>query len=149
MDGRTIENAKLVHQTTCRVIYADTDNMGYAYHANYFRWFEMGRTELLRSYGMSYKRIEESGIFLPVSEAHCKFLRPVRYDEVVIVETSLDVRVKGGFKFDYRLLRKDDQKVLAEGYTKHPCINGNGKVVRPPAFLTNIFAKADNRETAV
>jgi len=129
------------HRTTCRVIYGDTDNMGYAYHANYFRWFEMGRTEMFRNLGMSYKSIEENGIFLPVSDAHCRYIAPIRYDELLIIETSLDTRVRGGFKFDYRLLRKSDEFLVAEGFTKHPCVNGDGKVVRPPQFLLDIVEK--------
>ena len=133
------------YQTTCRVIYADTDNMGHAYHANYFRWFEIGRTEMLRSLGMSYKRVEENGIFLPVSEAYCKFFSPVQYDEVLIIETSLDIKVRGGFKFDYRLTRKRDQQLLAEGYTRHPCVNGDGKVIRPPKFLLDIVASPEKK----
>ena len=126
------------HRTTCRAIYGDTDNMGYAYYANYFRWFEMGRTEFLRSLGLSYKSIEERDIFLPVSEAHCKYIVPIQYDEVLIIETSLDTQLKGGFKFNYRLLRECDKQLLAEGSTKHPCVNGDGKVVRPPKFLLDI-----------
>ena len=129
------------HRTTCRVIYGDTDNMGYAYYANYFRWFEMGRTEMFRALGLSYKSIEEKGIFLPVSEAHCKFLAPIQYDEVFIIETSLDTQVKGSFKFHYRLLKESAETVLAKGFTKHPCVNDNGKVVRPPRFLLDIVAR--------
>jgi len=137
------------HRITCRVIYGDTDIMGYAYHANYFRWFEMGRTEMFRSLGLSYKGIEERGIFLPVSEAHCKFISPVRYDEVLIIETSLDTSIRGGFKFDYRLLRQEDEQLLAVGYTRHPCVNEAGKVVRPPGFLMDIVAKINPEHDAV
>ena len=129
------------NKTSCRVIYGDTDKMGYAYHAHYFRWFEIGRTELLRSLGLSYKTIEEKGIFLPVAEAHCNYVTPIMYDDTLIVETGLDDGVKGSFKFDYRLYRESDTLLIAEGYTRHPCINDNGKVVRPPQFLLDLIAK--------
>jgi acyl-CoA thioester hydrolase len=97
---------------------------------------------------MSYKHIEEKGIFLPVSEAHCKYLSPIKYDEVFIIETSLDTEVKGSFKFHYRLLGESPETVLAKGFTKHPCINENGKVVRPPRFLLDIVAQADGKDKA-
>ena len=129
------------NKTSCRVIYGDTDRMGYAYHAHYFRWFEIGRTELLRSFGLSYKAIEEKGIFLPVAEAHCNYATPVMYDDTLIVETGLDDGVKGGFKFNYRLYRESDSRLIAEGYTRHPCVNGDGKVVRPPQFLMDLIAE--------
>jgi len=136
-----MKSAAWVHQTTCRVIYGDTDKMGYAYHANYFRWFEIGRTEMLRCLGLSYKEIENRGVFLPVSEAHCRFFSPVQYDDLLVIETDLDRRVKGGIKFDYRIHRDEDHQPVAEGYTKHPCVNGDGKVIRPPKFLRDVFSK--------
>lgn len=134
-----METSASFHQTFCRVIYGDTDKMGYAYHANYFRWFEIGRTEMLRALGLSYRQIEEKGIFLPVSEAHCKFFSPVTYDDLLVIETAVDGRVKGGIKFDYRIHKEPDRQPIAQGYTKHPCVNGNGKVVRPPKFLMAVF----------
>ena len=130
-------------KTLCRVIYGDTDKMGYAYHANYFRWFEIGRTELLRSLGLSYKAIEEKGIFLPVAEAHCNYVVPITYDDTLIVETRIDEGVKGSLKFDYRLFRDPDNLLIADGYTRHPCVNGDGKVVRPPSFLMDLIFKFD------
>ncbi|MFC1515538.1 acyl-CoA thioesterase [Thermodesulfobacteriota bacterium] len=131
----------LTHKTTCRVIYADTDKMGYVYHANYFRWFETARSELFRNIGISYKTIESEGVFLPVSEAHCKFISPSQYDDILVIETSLDTSVKAGMKFDYRVFSQNGEKLLARGHTKHACVDRNGKVVRPPEFL----AKLKNR----
>jgi acyl-CoA thioester hydrolase len=131
--------AKLTHSTTYRVIYGDTDNMGVAYHANYLRWFEIGRTEMFRSWGLPYKEIEQRGIRLPVSEVLCKFIAPARYDEVLVIETALDAGVRGGVKFDYRIFGQDDHKLLARGYTRHACVDGQGKVVRPPQFLVSLI----------
>lgn len=113
--------------------------MGVAYHANYLRWFEMGRTEMFRALGMTYREIEAKGVFLPVSEVHCRFKSPARYDDIIIVETALDHEVKGGIKFDYRIFDADGKKLLASGYTKHACLNGDGRVVRPPEFLTRVI----------
>lgn len=125
----------LSHRTNSRVIYGDTDRMGYAYNANYLRWFEMGRSELFRSLGLTYREIEERGIFLPLSEAYCKYISPLKYDDILVIETTLDTAVKGAIKFDYRLFSNNGSKPIAEGFTKHPCVTLEGKVVRPPQFL--------------
>jgi acyl-CoA thioester hydrolase len=131
----------LTHKTKCRVIYGDTDAMGIAYYANYLRWFEMGRSELFRAMDLTYTVIEAKGIFLPVAEVFCKFLNPVRYDDILIIETSLDTRVRAGMKFDYRLLNEDETVSIANGYTQHAFMDQKGRVVRPPAFLRKVIAK--------
>ncbi len=129
----------LTYKTTCRVIYGDTDNMGVAYYANYLRWFEMGRTEMFRSLGLTYKTIESNGFFLPVSEVHCKFMTPVQYDDVIGIEVSLDTSVRGGMKFDYNIVSEDGKTVHAKGYTKHAFVDRNGRVTRPPKFLQEVI----------
>lgn len=125
----------IVNHTTCRVIYGDTDNMGMAYHANYLRWFEIGRTELFRFLGLPYREVEARGIYLPVSEVHCNYLRPVRYDDVLIIETTVDPTVRGGMKFHYTIRIEADQTIAARGWTLHACVTPEGRVVRPPSFL--------------
>ncbi len=129
----------LTHQTSYRVIYADTDKMGFGYHANYFRWFEIGRAEMFRFLGMSYKEIETLGYFLPVSELHCKFLFPVQYDDLLTIETALDNTIRGGIKFDYSIYRENTSRPLARGYTRHAFLDKSGKVVRPPEFFTRLI----------
>ncbi|NNK86486.1 MAG: acyl-CoA thioesterase [Desulfobacterales bacterium] len=129
----------LIHRTTNRVIYGDTDKMGYAYNANYLRWFEIGRSEMFRSMGLSYKTIETRGFFLPVSEAYCKFLTPIQYDDMLVIETSLDAGVRGGMKFDYCIKSEDSTRTHAHGYTKHAFMDNNGRVVRPPDFIKKLI----------
>jgi acyl-CoA thioester hydrolase len=131
----------LRHRTTYRVIYGDTDNMGQAYYGNYFRWFEIGRSEMFRSLGLSYKAVEDHGIYLPVAETHCRYAAPAKYDDILIIETSVDSGIKAGIKFDYRIFREDGKTLVAKGYTKHPCVNKDGKVVRPPSFIREIVKK--------
>ncbi|CAB5080083.1 4-hydroxybenzoyl-CoA thioesterase family active site [Olavius algarvensis associated proteobacterium Delta 3] len=123
------------HRTTCRVIYGDTDRMGRAYYGNYLRWFEMGRTEMFRAIGMPYRSIEDRGYYLPVSEVFCKFSSGADYDDILIIDTSLDNRVKAGMKFDYRVLAENGEQLIAQGYTKHAFVKEDGKVVRPPKFF--------------
>lgn len=127
------------HQTTYRVIYGDTDKMGIAYYGNYLRWFEIGRTEMIRSWGLPYKSFEDRGIFLPVSEAFCKFLAPAQYDDILVIRTILNTGLKAGMKFDYEVYRQADEKLLTTGYTKHAFMDPQGRVVRPPKFLRELI----------
>jgi len=127
------------HRTEYRVIYGDTDNMGVAYHANYLRWFEIGRAELFRFLGMTYKSIEEKGYFLPVSEVYCKFVDSARYDDLIVIETAVDSSMRAGMKFNYRILRKEDGTGLVQGFTKHAYVDRSGRVIRPPRFITDIL----------
>ena len=129
----------LSHKTPYRVIYADTDNMGVAYYANYLRWFEIGRTELLRAWQLPYREIESRGLLLPVAEAHCKYAAPARYDHVLIIEASLDPAYKGGLKIDYRILSQDEKTLHATGYTRHAFVNTEGRVIRPPKFMRELI----------
>lgn len=127
------------HQTTSRVIYADTDTMGVVYHANYLRWFEMGRTELFRHMGLPYREIEAKGLMLPVSEAHCKYLTPARYDDVIIIHTRLNTAFRAGMQFDYAITNPDGTVTHTTGYTRHAFVTPEGKVVRPPAFIRELI----------
>lgn len=129
------------HRTEYRVIYGDTDNMGVAYHANYLRWFEIGRAELFRSLGMTYKSIEEKGYFLPVSEVYSKFVDSARYDDLIVIEAAVDGSLRAGIKFDYRILRKDDEVELVQGFTKHAYVDRSGRVIRPPRFIIDILKR--------
>ncbi|MCG6909943.1 MAG: acyl-CoA thioesterase [Deltaproteobacteria bacterium] len=129
------------HQTNYRVIYADTDNMGVAYHANYLKWFEVGRTEMFRSYGLSYKAIEEKGYIMPVSEAYCKYLASAAYDDVITIETSVDTSFRAGMKFEYRIFRAESGENLVKGFTKHAFVNADGRIVRPPGFIKAVLER--------
>ena len=114
--------------------------MGIAYHANYFRWFEIGRSEMFRALGLAYREIEQRGIFLPVAEVGCKFMSPIKYDDLLTIETAVDPAIRGGMKFNYRILKEKDDAVLARGFTRHACLNREGKVVRPPTFITALVS---------
>lgn len=127
------------HRAICRVIYGDTDSMGIAYHANYFRWFETGRAELFRSIGLPYQQIEEKGYFLPITEVFCKYIAPVKYDDLLSVETLVDTSLRAGIKFNYRIYKESAPDIrLAEGYTKHAFLDATGRVVRPPGFIKEL-----------
>ncbi len=111
--------------TEVRVRYAETDQMGIVYYANYLVWFELGRVELLRSIGLAYSRLEiDHGCILPVIDVSCRYKSPARYDDEIVIETWPAMLRGTVIKFAYRIYRKPDQEkkereLLAEGETVH------------------------------
>ena len=106
-----------MHKIEHRVIYGDTDAGQVVYYANYFRWFESGRREIMRDLKIDYLELDKMNIMTPVVEAHCTYFHPARYDDVVVVETRiLDIKEKS-VKFEHKVYRKKDRKLLAAGYT--------------------------------
>ncbi len=121
-----------------RVIYGDTDCGGVVYYGTYFRLFEMGRTELLRSSGLTYATIEnEEGLILPVVEAHARYRAPARYDDELLIKTSLTELYPHKVRFDYAISRAG--RLLVEGYTVHAPINRAGKLVKFPARILHFL----------
>ena len=128
--------------TTYRVIYGDTDQMGVVYYANYLRWFEIGRTELLRQVGMPYSSVEENGFFFPVIEVSCRYLKPARFDDEIAIETTLTALSRVTLEFSYKISRKQDGQLLAEGATRHACVDREGKVAKISTALENTLKAA-------
>ena len=116
--------------TTYRVIYGDTDQMGVVYYANYLRWFERGRGELLRASGIPYVAIERRGMHFPVAELSCRYFKPARYDDLIIIETRITSVSRASLTFAYRIMREAEGALLASGSTKHACVDGQGRVMR-------------------
>jgi acyl-CoA thioester hydrolase len=103
-----------------RVRYAETDQMGVVYHANYLIWFEVGRVELMRSLGFDYRRMEiEDDRHIVVVEAKCRYKASAKYDDVIAIETTISALRGFVLKFAYRVVRVEDAKLLAEGETTH------------------------------
>jgi acyl-CoA thioester hydrolase len=119
-------------RTEVRVRYADTDRMGVAYYANYLVWFEVGRNEYMRAKGLPYLQLEERQIAMPVTEAQCRYLASARYDDVLRIETRLEEMGYVQVRFSYRVLRGEDQKLLATGLTRHAALGANGRPTRIP-----------------
>ena len=115
-----------------RVIYADTDAMGIVYHSNHIKWFEVGRTEMLREVGIVYRELESEGFYLPVTELYCHYLKPARYDVVLSVETRIHYFRRASLRFDYEIWDEPRENCLVEGYTIHAFLNREGRIVRPP-----------------
>ncbi len=122
-----------------RVRYAETDQMGVAWHGNYFAWFEVGRTELLRDRGMSYRELEQQDLYLPVIEARAAYARPARYDDALLVETRIASHSGARVAFEYEVRREADEAPLATGFTAHAAVDGRGKPRRLPADLRRLL----------
>ena len=116
------------HDTTVRVRYAETDQMGVVYHANYLVWFEVGRVELMRSLGIEYKRMEiEDDCHIVVVDVRCRYHASARYDEVLRVRRRIAESRNRSIRFSYEILRDSDQELLAVGETLHVICGSNGK----------------------
>jgi acyl-CoA thioester hydrolase len=125
-----------LHKTEIRVRYQETDNMGVVYYANYFAWFEVARTEYFRSEGISYRNIEEKGMYMMVAEASCRYKAPARYDDIVRIETWIP-RVKNS-SLDFAHKVYVGNKLIATGESVHVFTNKAGRPVRMPREVAGL-----------
>jgi len=131
-----------MHRYPIRVRYGDTDQMGFAYYAHYLRWFEIGRAEMLRSLGSSYRSVEERGTSLPVVEAQCRYLKPARYDDLITIETGVERLSRASVRFAYRVVREEGGELLATGHTEHCFLTRDGRPGRPEPELAEMLKRA-------
>jgi acyl-CoA thioester hydrolase len=122
------------HEIPIRVRYAETDRMGLLHHANYFVYFEMGRTELLRRRGVSYRDVEDAGHLLVIIDIGCKFRRPARYDDLLTLRTTVQRVTHVKIVHTYELFRGEE--LLAEGHSTLACIDREGRPQKLPEILT-------------
>jgi acyl-CoA thioester hydrolase len=134
---------KAVGEAHVRVRYAETDQMGVVYHANYLVWFEVGRVELMRQRGLDYKRLEiEEGCWIAVVEATARYKAPARYDDELIVQTRV-ISVRGPIiRFGYKIIRANDRHLLCEGETVHVVIGRDMKRRRIPKKYAELLEAA-------
>ena len=131
-----------VHRHLVRVRFPEIDVMGWAHHGVYFTWFEIGRTELLRSLGFTYRRVMERGCHLPVVEAGCRYRRPVRYDDILAVETRVVRLTPIQIRFQYQVRIVDEEELHAEGFTRHAVVGPDGKLRKLPDDILALLAPA-------
>jgi acyl-CoA thioester hydrolase len=128
------------HVADVRVIYGDTDAAGVAYYGNYLRWFEVGRAELMRRRGFSYREVtERDGVLLPVIEAGATYHAPARYDDVLRIHAGIRAVEGARMTFGYRIEREDGT-LLATGHTVHAFTRADGRPTRPPAAFRALTA---------
>jgi len=124
-----------------RVRYAETDKMGVVYYANYLVWFEVGRTDLLRGSGWSYREMEVEGFSLPVIEAQCSYRQSARYDDDLDIRTTGTLLSRVRVRFNYEVVRAADDAVLAEGYTVHASHDQDGRPRRLPDRIATLIPR--------
>jgi acyl-CoA thioester hydrolase len=135
----------MIGETRLRVRYAETDQMGVVYHANHFIWFEVGRVELLRQLGFSYRDMEQKdGCFIAVVDARCRYKAPAYYDDAIVVRTQVKNVRDSVIHFGYELLR-DDGTLLAEGETTHIVTDSEMKTTTIPEKYMKAFRQALGR----
>ncbi|MGB8064847.1 MAG: thioesterase family protein [Candidatus Sulfotelmatobacter sp.] len=132
-----------LNETRLRVRYAETDQMGVVYHSNHLIWFEVGRVELMRQMGFSYRDLErEEERFIAVAEVKCRYRAPVFYDEEVVVRTWLKTVRESVIIFQYELARVENGTLLAEGETTHVVTDAKMKVTTLPEKYLRVFRTA-------
>lgn len=124
-----------------RVRYQETDQMRVVYHSNYFIWFELARAELIRNIGITYKDIEEMGLFLPVVDVACQYKIPAKYDEELLIKVLVSKYTGLRIDFNYEVVRASDMELLAVGFTKHVFIDCDYK----PRRLDRVIPEFHNK----
>jgi acyl-CoA thioester hydrolase len=121
------------HEIQIRVRYQETDGQRRVHHANYLNYFEVARTEMLRGYGVTYRELEDAGVFLVVSEATCSYKAPADYDDLLTIRTWIEKAGGASLRHGYEVVR--DTAILARGTTVVVCVDREGKVQRMPDWL--------------
>ncbi|HTR46329.1 MAG TPA: thioesterase family protein [Verrucomicrobiae bacterium] len=133
-------------ESTIRVRYAETDQMGVAYHANYFVWFEVGRVDLCRHLGFEYRRMEkEDDSFIVVAEASCRYKRPARFDDVLAVRTRVAQAQRRTIRFSYEVFHQSSGELIATGETNHVICDSQGRPKSLPEKYRKYFPPAGGR----
>ncbi|MFA9397421.1 MAG: acyl-CoA thioesterase [Clostridiaceae bacterium] len=107
----------MVSKTKLTVRYAETDQMGIVYHANYYIWFEVARGDFIKQIGISYKELEDMGIMMPIIETGCRHYQGAKYDDEIIIEAYVNEMSPAKVIFNYNVIREEDNKLLAKGTT--------------------------------
>jgi acyl-CoA thioester hydrolase len=133
------------HESEIRVRYAETDQMGIVHHANYLTWFEVGRSDLCRAKGFSYKEMEVEGdVMMVVAEAYCRYKSPAFYEDVLSVRTQVGELRSRSIRFIYEVFRESDETLIAEGETLHVVTDKNKKVITLPEIYRNRLTETDD-----
>lgn len=131
-------------ETTVRVRYAETDQMGVVYHGNYFTWFEVGRVELCRQLGFEYKKMEaEDDSFIVVAEASCRYKRPARFDDLLVIRTRVLETQRRTIRFSYDIVNSASGDLIATGETLHVICDRTGKPKSLPEKYRKYFPAGD------
>lgn len=139
-EALALESGESAHPI--RVRYAESDQMGFSYYANYVIWFEVGRTEWMRARGCTYRTLESEGYLLPVTEAYCRYHAPSHYDDLLFVVTRVTRLTRVQIRFEYRVV-KNDGTLLATGHTDHCFLSREGRPLRAPEIIRQVVDEAN------
>jgi acyl-CoA thioester hydrolase len=143
------ENLTEFSETTVRVRYAETDQMGVVYHGNYFTWFEVGRVDFCRQLGFEYKQMElQDDSFIVVADAHCRFKRPARFDDLLLIRTTIISSQKRTVKFGYEVVNSETKELLATGETLHVFCDKLGRPKSLPEKYRKYFPAIERHRVA-
>lgn len=131
-------NEKISHEITFRVRYHEVDQMGFLHHSRYFIYFEIGRTEFLRTSGFTYKEFEEKGLFLVIANVSCKYKYPIRYDDQIRLITTLTKMSIGKIEHSYEIWDESKNRLHAIGESTLACVDSTGHLHKIPEFLINL-----------
>jgi acyl-CoA thioester hydrolase len=141
--ARKTENSLPFHDATVRVRYAETDQMGVVYHANYLIWLEVGRVELMRSLGVEYREMESvDDCHIVVVDIHCRYHKSARYDEILRIRTRVSEARSRSIHFQYEIWRDGDGQLLATGETRHVICGKDGRPRHLPERYRQLFIAA-------
>ncbi len=139
-------NKPVFGEARLRVRYAETDKMGVVYHSHFIIWFELGRVELLRQLGFSYRDMEiQDDCHIAVVDVRCRYKQPARYDDEIVVRTSLKNMRESLLHFSYEIVRASDNALLAQGESTHIAVNSKFEKTQLPAKYRKAFAKTLHR----
>lgn len=131
----------IIGETELKVRYVETDQMGIVHHSNYYAWFEVGRTEFTKLCDMTYSYMEIQGIMMPVIESSCKYIEGAKYEDEIIIKTWIENLGRARVTFKYDVVRKMDNKLLAQGSTSHAFVGDNFRVVNLKKKKPEIWEK--------
>lgn len=138
-----------VHEARLRVRYAETDQMGVVYHANYLIWMEIGRVEYVRSLGVNYKDLENQGYYLSVVGTNCRYLHPARYDQEIVVATRLLNTNPRVVEFGYQIRLAEEERLIAEGSSRHMWLSRDWRPTRLPIEYQRILYAGANQNASI
>ena len=128
-----------------KIYYKDVDQMGIVYYSRYYEYFEEARTELLASIGLDVMEVEKRGITLPVISSHCDYKRGAKFEQNILVKTSIDSIPKSKLRIDYFVFIENEKDFIVNGYTEHAFVNKQGQAVRAPKMILDHLDQKDTK----
>jgi len=133
-----------ISETKLKVRYVETDRMGIVHHSNYYAWFEVGRGDFITKSGMTYNDMEKQGVMMPLVETYCKYYEGAKYEDDIIIQTSIGEMSPVKVIFNYNVIREADGKLMAKGKTTQTFVNNQFKIVNLKKIHSELWEKLQN-----